>query len=1332
MEFVTIMFCLVVLSLLAYIAVNLAVTDRGPLHGLYAVPGRWFTLKFLVMRCFVAWTSDRKHNIRKRALNFTMMQKKTKEVAKMESFYGFEMGQNCLYINGSDKGGATRLTVRVTIHPDDRREVWFLLRVPGVGDLVLPSHPDCIVDNVRPGDGFIGAGLTCTAIDPLKTWRISYNGLCRIGIRRNWNDDDRRPSVHVRCSLLWSAFTTFYDFASDFNPSLEADSLAKEQWTQEWFAKLKSMQQAHYTQFGMIHGVVQVDDGEESKVVMRGVKERLICPEQLRDFHTRIANYIVLENGNCLYVEASCSPGYKSDQRAGFLMKVVSDVIPASSVNLPLSVLMENSEEVPKNFTFDLHLEDGLRMDIKVTTDDTMHFNMGSDWCVQIGEGMARFTVNGIDGWGVCQTLRRNDGEKRNLVEESLPRLYREPDGVPLKDMSVLVVPLSARACQVSNLTGGKGSQLAKLVALRNQMPVEYEVPGGFCITTAAFDKHLKNNPDIQKAVTELSEVSCSIREGNLQEECERVVDLVSKTILSKDLKAEISGIFSMMFGDFDSAETFAVRSSAVGEDSSLTSSAGQMQTFLGVNSLAKVFQATQDCWASQFSFQAVQYRRQYGQPVDIAMAVVIQEMVSGESAGVAFSRDPLTGNPTKIVINSNYGLGESVVSGVVEADTVILRVDLNKSLTVESKVVGRKEEAICVAGGGGTQTIHQTDSKSASCSISDALSLKLGRVALLLDECFSDARDIEWAAVGDTIYLLQARAITTVDVPSQYELLHEFDSGLPSDKVWMSTANIQEMCPGAVSPLTTSAFFTDCDIIDQLSGRSFEKAISFPAVRQIVVSYNHAFISLTNILTTYLKMVRISGNTFGGMLFGAPFDEDCVEEAKKLTQPAVAGWRMYLYRLKFLLAVFFNRKRLEEEFSRANQHLTQIWNTAREQFEDICKYPEYGYKMLLYHALETHKSAVLQETTASLIRKYTTEELLSTHISMLLSSCPNVESAQVPLAMEKIAKAILKEEKSEEFQGMTPDDALDWLQGASGGEAGIVFADFLRCHGHRCIREVELRDKSWGMDPVQVIPSLQAILATGSHNSSERKRVLSAAEAVDQLGLALPSVIRKILVSYIVPKTRKGVACRESSKSMYIKINHNLKEAYWRLANLMVKEGRIPDEDLLFFFLPNEIDRLLTDRSPALISRALRRRRILPQQDSKRFQLVFAGLPQPIEEGVDHDITDVELKGTPISQGVVKGTARVVTKLQDAANIKKDDILVTRITDIGWTPYFPLISGLVTEIGGVLSHGAVVAREYGIPCVVNVEHATSVFKSGDAIVLNGALGTVEKKKDHQ
>ncbi|XP_022108100.1 uncharacterized protein LOC110988664 [Acanthaster planci] len=896
----------------------------------------------------------------------------------------------------------------------------------------------------------------------------------------------------------------------------------------------------------------------------------------------------------------------------------------------------------------------GKRLDVMVHIEDTMDFYMGSDWCVRLSEGLSRFSVNGEQGWGVCQTLTGFTGHRLVPATLPVPKLYREPDIASMTSQKPMILPLTASSCQVSSLTGGKGSQLAKLVALRRQQPVEYEVPSGFCITTAAFRMHLRNNDALQRAVTELKEVSCTLQEGDLMATCERTTALIAKTDISDRLKAEIDGMVAEIFDDAEGSKMYAVRSSAVGEDTSLTSAAGQMDTFLGINGMEKVFEAIPKCWASNFSFQAVQYRRQYGQAVDAAMAVVVQEIVTAESAGVAFSRDPMTGNPAKIVINSNYGLGE-------------------------------------------------------------------------LDECFSDARDIEWAVVGDTIYLLQARAVTTFNVPSRYELLHEFDSGLPLDDIWMSTANIQEMCPGAVSPLTLSNFFVDCDVIDHVTSvLAIKRPISCPAVRNILVGYNHAFLSLTNIVSMFIRMTPLQDNQFGGMLYGQAFDKDCIIKGKQLNEPHLPAWRMRLNGFRFMLRILFTRSTLEREFAKAVTHLTRRWETAQEQYDDICRYPNDRSEILEYHAMETHKSAILQQVVGSLISKYTDENLLPSHIALLLSSCPDVESAKVPLAMETVAKAILREGKNSSFQTMAPLEALQWLQSPSSGEAGTAFSDFLRRHGHRCVREVELRDKSWSMEPLQVIPSLQAILASGSHKASEKKTVLSAAEAVNQLGLAIPALLRKILVTYLVPKAREGVAARESGKSKFIMINHRLKEAYWRLANLMVKEGRLPDEDLLFFFTPNEIGRFLRDRSPALVARALRRRRLLPEMNGLRFKLVFSGRPEPILE--EEDVaTEFKLEGTPISQGTVKSTARVVTYLKDANNIKKGDILITRITDIGWSPYFPLISGLVTEIGGVLSHGAVVAREYGIPCVVNVQRATRVFKSDDLIVLNGGLGTVEK-----
>ncbi|XP_022111589.1 uncharacterized protein LOC110990795 [Acanthaster planci] len=179
MDIFAVILAVVVVLASAYVAANLASPDRVPLHDVYAVPGRWYLLKYVTAKWLLWWSRERKCTIKKRTMNYHMMQDKTKDNGEMEFYNGTEKGQNCLYISGASNGGTARLTVRVSVQPDDRRDVWFLLRLPDVGDLVLPGHPDCVAENVRPGEGFSGAGLCCTPIEPLQIWRILFNGLCR-------------------------------------------------------------------------------------------------------------------------------------------------------------------------------------------------------------------------------------------------------------------------------------------------------------------------------------------------------------------------------------------------------------------------------------------------------------------------------------------------------------------------------------------------------------------------------------------------------------------------------------------------------------------------------------------------------------------------------------------------------------------------------------------------------------------------------------------------------------------------------------------------------------------------------------------------------------------------------------------------------------------------------------------------------------------------------------------------------------------------------------------------------------------------------------------------
>ncbi|XP_042213671.1 putative phosphoenolpyruvate synthase [Homarus americanus] len=216
-----------------------------------------------------------------------------------------------------------------------------------------------------------------------------------------------------------------------------------------------------------------------------------------------------------------------------------------------------------------------------------------------------------------------------------------------------------------------------------------------------------------------------------------------------------------------------------------------------------------------------------------------------------------------------------------------------------------------------------------------------------------------------------------------------------------------------------------------------------------------------------------------------------------------------------------------------------------------------------------------------------------------------------------------------------------------------------------------------------------------------------------------------------MLPICRKAVVQREATKSLFIKVIDVLRRAYRKLGQLLVSEGRLPSPDLVFYLTHPELGVLVQGPSPSLLAKAMKRQRLHPTLNQIKFPEVNIGIPKPLTPKKQNDVEVMGLgeviMGTPVCQGVVTAPARVVTCLQEASNIQNGDILVTMSTDVGWTPYFPLLVGIVTEIGGLISHGAVVAREYGLPCVVGAAEATTILQSGENIILNATQGTITR-----
>ena len=372
--------------------------------------------------------------------------------------------------------------------------------------------------------------------------------------------------------------------------------------------------------------------------------------------------------------------------------------------------------------------------------------------------------------------------------------------------------------------------------------------------------------------------------------------------------------------------------------------------------------------------------------------------------------------------------------------------------------------------------------------------------------------------------------------------------------------------------------------------------------------------------------------------------------------------------------------------------------------------------------------------------------------------STEQLESAGALQALDSLRDALVSlfqdyarhDSSMAEFLEGDADRALHWLLQSSVGDD---FRRLLERHGHRCVKEAEMRNRSWKEDPTVLVQLLQTSVKAkllpgrnGKH-AVARGSTICPSDRETKHGVTLEEMMRtrwshvscifRPLLRLAVSLTKSGVMRRELGKSLQVKAHDTVKRAYRIIAEKAVQEGILQDEDLVYFFTHDEVGQLLRAKEPyerkRMIILAQKRRMLMPALSKLRFDELVQGVPGPIEnnaaDGCGHSAaSNAELWngiGTPVSSGIAEAPARVITTLDEANTLQPGEIMICQYTDVGWTPYFSLASGVVTEIGGLLSHGAVVAREFGLPCVVGVRGATARIKSGSIVRVEGDTGKV-------
>ncbi|GBN25855.1 Putative phosphoenolpyruvate synthase, partial [Araneus ventricosus] len=1154
------------------------------------------------------------------------------------------------------------------------------------------------------------------------------NCVCDEGSCTNWEtSEDGEPSdkkVHVKFALLWRASTDPFDFRTDVNSKALATSLAKVKWN-EYTPPIEKLFSAldFYAQCGIIMGTISVDGNDEEELYLFGERLRFfgdVSSLKGMEFFDVLGH--ISKNGRFVHVVEVSLANVVEKLIFGFANVLTGGLRPIHEKNNSLEkfvgerdieagfqasgklfglkgTLAGKQNSIQSNKDCDGHL-----------TIDCLDFELNSlsgKETISLRGKESNSLVGGQIGRGIVIK-----GKIRKLSRNNMPKSSSYPN----ESETPLAVHLSEKICRNPGLTGGKGSSLGKLTELSKEFQTEFEVPKGIVVTTRAYKLFV--NEDILKEIKNLENVLYQDKVDETKAACQRLMEEVIKTSIPDPVRQVIVMYLQHLFFDRKNDYKFAVRSSATGEDTEQMSSAGQMKTHLGISGISEIMDAIKKCWASQFSYIAVQYKRQNGQMINTPMAVIVQEMIPCDIAGVLFTCDPLTGNPSSMSITANYGLGESVMSGVEEPDTIEIERSDEDNLTIKNKIIGSKSHRIVLKDDGGTNVEDVSDDERQSCCLSDNTALQLGNIAITIEKDYKSHQDIEWGFWNNKMYIFQSRPVTSGAGETDFEIDHEFDAALRCEDEFFATCNVGEVLPGATSPLgldiTLKYFKTVFQSRRYMSYNPGEVPRYYP--RGLISMYRHVMffcIDLFKHASENFARAQVNALAFFGRVVD---NEDLFEMAKERYGDDHAKLLDKMMYLKIIYRIFYGAKLTLKRLSKTYKGYTLSsvkYNNSRELFDHLLSCCSDLTLAMGYHIVLSETSSFLNIMIFIILKKAVGE--INTDVyndfSKLLTSS-EVESADVPASMERLAFFISKEIKPEDFKSMNTKEGLRWLE-TSPTTAGEKYREFLMKHGHRCLREFDVYSLTWKTDPQPLVKLLQNLVGNVTENKLERKP-----EDFEKLISELKTPMTystKLVLRMIVPLSRKAVQNRESSKSIHMQVVHEWRKECRNLAKLMVLEGRIPDEDILFFMTLEEIQDLLETRSPRIISKANHRRRRQPVIDKYIFPEIMKGFPKPVVPGkniaVDID-TNFSMKGIPVSQGVATGIVRVALDLEEASLLQAGEILVTYSTDIGWSPYFPILGGVVTELGGLISHGAVVSREYGLPCIAGLHGATQQFKT--------------------
>ncbi len=852
-------------------------------------------------------------------------------------------------------------------------------------------------------------------------------------------------------------------------------------------------------------------------------------------------------------------------------------------------------------------------------------------------------------------------------------------------------------------LVGGKGLNLGRLSKIEG-----IHVPEGFCVTTEAYRRAIEHNEEFMALVSQLPVLKVEDRE-RIAEVSSKIRGVVERIEIAGEIELEIVRYLTALGAE----NAYAVRSSATAEDLPYASFAGQQDTYLNVKGREAILQHVKKCWASLFTDRAVIYRLQNGfDHRQVYLSVVIQRMVFPEASGVMFTADPVTSNRKVLSINASFGLGEALVSGLVNADLFEVR-----DGRIINKKVAAKKMGIYALKGCGTEEREIEPERQNIKALTDEQVLRLEQMGRKIEAHFACPQDIEWCLSEDKFYIVQSRPITTLyPIP-------EVNDG--KNHAFMSFGHMQ-MMPEAIKPLGISFIhFLGDPPMPKAGGRLFmdiSEALSSMIGRKTLVSLG----SVGDILMVNALSKLIQRKDFIKKL---PRGNLRFAEVKVFLSVILQTIKIYLANDAALIQKLI--RRFDTPIRDLQEKIASL--SGDELFDMILR----DKKELNAVLVDPPSLGVIAVGTLALnwLNKRMEKWLGDMRVCDTLSkSVPNNITSEMGLALLDVADVVRQYPAVIAYLDHAADKTFfEGLDGLPGGDAvRDSIQAYLEQYGMRCSGEIDITRPRWSEKPTALIPAILSNvknLEPNAHRIRFEQGQLEAEQKERDLlaRLAqLPGGKRKARKTRrMISVLRNFIGYREYTKYFWMWRYQIYKKALMREAAVLVQKGVIQEqEDVYYLSLEEFRDAVRTSRLDYGVITARKEEYAVFEKMTPPRLMTSEGEVIPGEYNTVN-IPPNALVGMPASSGVIEGRARIVLKMEDAS-LEDGDILVTTFTDPSWTPLFVSVEGLVTEVGGLMTHGATIAREYGLPAVVGVENATKLIRDGRRIRVNGTQGHVE------